>query len=91
MKKHITLFIACLLIISLGAQETTTSLTSTIEEVRVFTQGAQVTRKARTILPEGESTIVLTGLSAGMDPNSVRIVFTGNGYLPFAGRKLIIE
>ena len=75
MKKHITLFIVCLLVIGLGAQETETSLTSTIEEVRVFTQGAQITRNARTILPEGESTIVLTGLSAVMDPNSVRIVF----------------
>jgi len=53
------------------------SLTSKIQEVKVFLSGAQVSRAATTTIPAGTSLLVFTGLAQGIDPQSIQV--TGKG------------
>lgn len=51
---------------------------SKITAAHVFLQGAQITRTAKTTLPEGTSTLVFTGLAQGLDPRSIQLSGKGN-------------
>ncbi|MCB0818031.1 MAG: DUF4139 domain-containing protein [Flavobacteriales bacterium] len=48
-------------------------VTSTIQEVKVFLNGAQISRSASKSLPLGASTVVFTGLSQQLDPQSIQV------------------
>jgi uncharacterized protein (TIGR02231 family) len=57
---------------------------SHIDRVTVFPQGADITRTASFDLPAGEHRIILAGLPAGIDPNSIRVEGDGSGTLEIA-------
>lgn len=54
-----------------------TQVPTDIKEVTVYLQTAQITRTGRASLPAGRGVVVLSGLSAQMDHNSVRLGATG--------------
>lgn len=53
------------------------SLTSKIQEAKVFLSGAQVSRSASATIPAGTTLWVFTGLAQGIDPQSIQV--TGKG------------
>ncbi|WP_367391776.1 mucoidy inhibitor MuiA family protein [Lewinella sp. LCG006] len=69
------LFLSCCSFLSLNAQ---TEISTTIRDVTVYLQTAQVTRTGKANLPAGRGTIVLTGLSPQLDQSSVRLGATGD-------------
>jgi uncharacterized protein (TIGR02231 family) len=69
MKKNLTLLLFVTLPALLWAQSK--DLKSTITQVTVFTRGAELQHNASANVEAGKQTIVFTGLSAEMDPNSV--------------------
>jgi len=69
------LFLSCCSFLSLTAQ---TELSTSIRDVTVYLQTAQVTRTGKANLPAGRGTIVLTGLSPQLDQSSVRLGATGD-------------
>lgn len=81
MKTSVRLFIAFLIsIASLGnlIAETTITAKSIIQEVTVFLQGAQVVRYSDVAINAGTSKILLKGMSAFLDPNSIQVTGIGN-------------
>lgn len=79
MKTHRTLFLPlfCLVCRVLPAAEAEQPVPSKVASAKVYLQGAQVERSARLTLGAGHSTLVLTGLPQGLDPQSVQV--TGKG------------
>ncbi len=69
------LFLSCFTFFSLSAQK---ELETTIRDVTVYLQTAQITRTGKMNLPAGRGTIVLTGLSPLLDQSSVRLGATGD-------------
>ena len=57
----------------LQAADNIKKVKSTIQQVTVFLNGAQVTREATTSLVAGTQTIKFSGLSAELDPGSVQV------------------
>ena len=51
---------------------------SKITHVTVFLNKAQVTRESKTRIPEGKTNIVISGLTAQLDPNSIQVSAKGN-------------
>jgi uncharacterized protein (TIGR02231 family) len=51
---------------------------SRISHVTVFLDKAQVTREIKTRISEGETNLVLSGLAAQLDPNSIQVAAKGN-------------
>src|SRR5690606_1839877 len=47
---------------------------SEIESVKVFFQGAEVTRKAITSIPKGTSLLILEGISKEIIPSSIQVM-----------------
>jgi uncharacterized protein (TIGR02231 family) len=62
-----------------------------INHVTVFPQGADVTREATYDVPAGEHRIILSGLPASIDPNSIRVEGDGSGSLEIASVDTRIE
>ncbi|MTB49900.1 DUF4139 domain-containing protein [Lewinella sp. W8] len=56
-------------------------VSSTIEEATVFLEGAQVTRTATATVPAGRRAIIFTGLTADLDPESVKVSTRESGFL----------
>ncbi|MBI1221314.1 MAG: mucoidy inhibitor MuiA family protein [Bacteroidetes bacterium] len=77
MKKIIWILIGLMPLFS-AAQEKTTEVESDLDEVTLFLQGAQVTRKASTPVPQGISRLVFTGITNQLDPNSIRVSASKN-------------
>jgi uncharacterized protein (TIGR02231 family) len=50
---------------------------SKVSEAKVFLAGAQVSRTASALIPAGPSTLVFTGLTQSLDPQSIQV--TGKG------------
>lgn len=50
---------------------------SKVSAAKVFLRGAQVSRSASATIPAGSSTLVFTGISQGIDPQSIQV--TGKG------------
>lgn len=71
--KKLLVAIVCVLPLFSFAQERTLEVDSDIEEVTLFLQGAQVSRKGATPLKEGISRLVFTGITNKLDPNSIRV------------------
>lgn len=53
-------------------------VSSRMDQVTVFLDGAAVTRTARAELPTGSTTLILRGLPASLDPSSIRVEASGN-------------
>jgi uncharacterized protein (TIGR02231 family) len=71
MKRRLTLFFALCAFVSFSQSK---SVTAPITDVTLFLTGAQVTHKGEVTLKKGENTLVLSGLTAGMDVNSIQIL-----------------
>lgn len=71
MKRRLTLFFALCAFVSFSQSK---SVTAPITDVTLFLSGAQVTHKGDVTLKKGENTLVLSGLTAGMDVNSIQIL-----------------
>lgn len=71
MKRRLTLFFALCAFVSFSQSK---SVTAPITDVTIFLSGAQVTHKGDVSLKKGENTLVLSGLTAGMDVNSIQIL-----------------
>lgn len=53
-------------------------ITSSITDVIVYRQGAQITRKGNFLSKTGVSTLVIQNVSPYVDPNSIQVKLTGN-------------
>lgn len=71
MKRRLTLFFALCAFVSFSQSK---SVTAPITDVTLFLSGAQVTHRGDVNLKKGENTLVLSGLTAGMDVNSIQIL-----------------
>ena len=74
-------FLTCLLValtLSLVAKDNEIDLQSTITDVVVYQQGAQVERQSRATIPAGTSILRFTELHPGIDPNQIRFNGTGD-------------
>ena len=71
MKRRLTLFFALCAFVSFSQSK---SVSAPITDVTLFLSGAQVTHKGDINLKKGENTLVLSGLTAGMDVNSIQIL-----------------
>jgi uncharacterized protein (TIGR02231 family) len=71
MNRRLTLFFALCAFVSFSQSK---SVTAPITDVTLFLSGAQVTHRGEVNLRKGENTLVLSGLTAGMDVNSIQIL-----------------
>ncbi len=71
------LIIGCLLIGFTAHAETTKPLESKISDVTVFLEGAQITRKAQTLVQAGETTLTFTNLASDIDAKSIQVKAIG--------------
>lgn len=71
MKRRLTLLLSLFAFVSFSQSK---SVTAPITDVTLFLSGAQVTHKGDVSLKKGENTLVLSGLTAGMDVNSIQIL-----------------
>lgn len=73
------ILLASLMLISLQLFATEKeNVKSTISEVTVFTQGAQVYRKANYSVKPGITEIIIDGVCSTIDPKSLQVKLTGN-------------
>ncbi len=72
MKKKLTLILSLFSTV-LFAQEHYVEVESSIEEVQVFLEGAQVQRLGSTPLKAGITRLVFPGVTENIDPNSIRV------------------
>lgn len=76
--------VICLLLLAVGLQRPLQAgdgkeVPSTINEVTVFLQGAQVSRQVLGVdIPMGNTTLRFVGLTAGLNPNSIQVRADGN-------------
>lgn len=71
MKRRLTFLFALCAFVSFSQSK---SVTAPITDVTLFLSGAQITHKGDVNLKKGENTLVLSGLTAGMDVNSIQIL-----------------
>ncbi|MFN3556994.1 MAG: DUF4139 domain-containing protein [Bacteroidales bacterium] len=72
--QKISYFVALILLVFSG---NATVVTSHIKSVKVYTQGAEISRTARAALPAGTSEVVITGLPDQLDPGNIQVSGTG--------------
>jgi uncharacterized protein (TIGR02231 family) len=73
--------IICVLVILLAgyaALAQDKAVESKISNVTVFLNKAQVTRQVKTRIPEGTTNLIISGLTAQVDPNSIQVSTKGN-------------
>lgn len=74
-----TVVLSMLFLISMTAfSQTDKPVESRIDEVTVFLNKAQVTREVKTRLEAGKTNLILTGLTAQLDPQSIQVVGKGS-------------
>lgn len=78
MKKLIIAFITIICLTFQAKAEKEEIITSTIKKVTVYTQGAQIERKASYSVGKGITTLVIEGVSPNIDPNSLQVQATGS-------------
>ena len=71
--KRFILSVFALSLISFAQAQNETKVSSEIEEVTVFLNGAQVTREARVNLRPGTNLVKLTELTSNLNPNSIQV------------------
>jgi hypothetical protein len=60
------------------SQQKTKNVISKINNVIVFTEGAQITRNGKTILESGKTELVFSGVSPRIDKQSLQVKGSGN-------------
>lgn len=78
MTRIIATAVLAILTLNILVAETQKETPSTIKEVTVFRQGAQVLREGKASLAAGRSVLVFSGLSPQLDPKSVQVGATGD-------------
>lgn len=78
MKKLFLLLTACIPLNPILNAGNVKTVSSKIDHVIVFLDGAQVFRKAKISIPKGISTIVFDSLSSKMNPSSIQVTGQGN-------------
>ncbi|HEX8059436.1 MAG TPA: DUF4139 domain-containing protein [Cyclobacteriaceae bacterium] len=78
MKTNSVLVVLLLLTSAVGLAQTEKPVESKITNVTVFLSNAQVTREVKTRVEAGKTTLVLTGLTAQMDTESIQAAGKGN-------------
>jgi uncharacterized protein (TIGR02231 family) len=78
MKKLLFAIIAAGCFSTLSFAENETKVKSSIKKVTVYTQGAQVQRKASYSVGKGITTLIIEGVSPNLDPNSLQVQATGD-------------
>lgn len=76
--KNILFFSFTLFLVSGASAQEDKVVESKIARVTVFLNKAQVTRELKTRVPEGKTNIVVSGLTAQLDPNSIQVSAKGN-------------
>ncbi len=77
--KPILLLLMSLIIASYSmAADAEKDITSTIQSVKVFRQGAQVMRTGKTSIPSGQTILKFTNLSPDLDPQSIQLKANGD-------------
>ncbi|MFW5656623.1 MAG: DUF4139 domain-containing protein [Bacteroidota bacterium] len=76
-KLNLTLFVSLLCLTSYAADIPEKEITTTVEEVTVFLQGAQVTRKITIEIEQGESVLKFTKLSPFIEAKSIQVKADG--------------
>jgi uncharacterized protein DUF4140 len=77
MRRYVTLFLPSLYAISSFSQIANQTVTSKIEKVTVFLQGAQVERSAQQNLKAGKYNIVFSDISPKVDKQSIQLKADG--------------
>ncbi|MFN7117352.1 MAG: DUF4139 domain-containing protein [Saprospiraceae bacterium] len=76
--KRIFVFVMAFAIASLSmAADAEKEVTSTIQSVKVFRQGAQVMRTGKTSIPVGQNILKFVNLSPDLDPQSIQLKANG--------------
>lgn len=70
--RKLTLLTICL-IMALYTLQGQTEINSTIKSVQVYTKGAQIERQSSVALRTGKNELIIKGLSANLDPNTIQI------------------
>ena len=78
MKKIILIALSVGLISIQANAKTEKTIKSTIKTVTVYTQGAQIQRKASYSINKGITTLIIEGISPNIDPNSLQVRATGD-------------
>ena len=78
MKKTMLLILVLIVAGNANAQQQEKKVESKISHVTVFLNKAQVTREVKTRIEEGTTNLVITGLTAQLDPNSIQVTGKGN-------------
>jgi len=76
MKAAYSIFLVCIALSFIQAKEI--PVASEIDAVTVFTQGAQLFRKADISLEKGEHLLIFENLTTTFDPASIRVGGTGS-------------
>ncbi|MEX2233125.1 MAG: DUF4139 domain-containing protein [Cyclobacteriaceae bacterium] len=76
--KKIILGIVILFVIQTATAQQDKEVESKISQVTVFLNKAQVTRELKTRIQEGTSNLIIQGLTAQLDPNSIQVSGKGN-------------
>jgi len=77
MKKIVTLIVGCIVLSATAHATKETVVKSSIKKVTVYTQGAQVQRKASYSVSKGITTLIIEGVSPNIDPNSLQVQASG--------------
>ncbi|MCB9224189.1 MAG: DUF4139 domain-containing protein [Crocinitomicaceae bacterium] len=78
MKKLIFALLATAYLTNPALAENELGVKSSIQKVTVYTQGAQIQRKASYSINKGITTLVIDGVSPNIDPNSLQVQATGD-------------
>ena len=76
--KTITYFLLMLLVTFAASGQEDKTVDSKISHVTVFLNKAQVTRETKTRIHEGQTNIILSGLTSQLDPESIQVSGKGN-------------
>ncbi|MBL7865791.1 MAG: DUF4140 domain-containing protein, partial [Cyclobacteriaceae bacterium] len=68
----------CLLGSALAYSQTDKNVESSIKDITVFLSSAQVTRDIKTKVEAGKTNLIISGLSAQLDANSIQVSGTGS-------------
>lgn len=85
------LFITALSIVLAGtsfAKEKEKIVKSSIDQVTVFLQGAQVTRESKVYLDKGVTKVIMEGITRGFNPNSIQVKGKGDFVIMDVSSKL---
>jgi Domain of unknown function (DUF4139)/N-terminal domain of unknown function (DUF4140) len=77
MSKRISIVICLILLTIISKAEDGLKITSRVQKVVVFLNGAQVNRTATVNISSGTSTLIFSGISPNIDPQSIQV--HGNG------------